>query len=220
MRILIIEDEAQLRSTLQRALAEEGHVIETAADGTVGLLQSVHGSFDLILLDVMLPDYNGWEILRTLRKKGNPTPVLMLTARDAVEDRVKGLDLGCDDYLPKPFDLSELLARVRALLRRAAKQPSPIVDLLGGVALDTVAKRVTLNGEAVDLTAREYALLEFLAARRGRVVTREQLEVHVLPDETDTSSNMIEVYVCNLRRKLGRELIETRRGMGYTMADV
>jgi two-component system OmpR family response regulator len=218
MKILVIEDEAPLRRTLERALREEDFLVESAAEGDSGLALALHGAFDLILLDVMLPSIDGWEILRRLRAdQRNKTPVLMLTARDAVADRVRGLDLGSDDYLVKPFDLTELLSRVRALLRRAAREPSPVLDLGEGIAIDTVARRVNRDGEPVELTGKEYTLLEWLARHRGRVVTRETLYAHLFHDEDDSASNLIEVYVCNLRRKLGHAVVETRRGLGYVM---
>lgn len=218
MKILVVEDEPPLRRSLERALREEDYIVETASDGPDGLALALRGDFDLVLLDVMLPGLDGWEILRRLRATpGLRTPVLMLTARDAVSDRVRGLDLGSDDYLVKPFDLSELLSRVRALLRRASAQPSPILVLPGDVRLDTTARLATRAGEPVELTAKEYRLLEWLARRRGRVVDRETLYAHLFADEDDSSSNLIEVYVCTLRRKLGRDLIETRRGLGYVV---
>lgn len=218
MKLLVVEDEAPLRRTLERALREEDYVVETAANGPDGLALALRGDFDLVLLDVMLPGLDGWEILRRLRNTpGLSTPVLMLTARDAVTDRVRGLDLGSDDYLVKPFDLSELLSRVRAVLRRASAAPAPLLHLPGDVWLDTTARLATRAGTSVELTAKEYRLLEWLARRRGRVVERETLYAHLFADEDDNSSNLIEVYVCTLRRKLGRDVIETRRGLGYIM---
>jgi two-component system, OmpR family, response regulator len=218
MKLLVVEDEAPLRRTLERALREEGFLVESAADGPTGLAFALHTPFDLVLLDVMLPGLDGFEILRRLREGGRaPTPVLMLTARDGFADRVRGLDTGADDYLVKPFDLAELLSRIRALLRRAAQQPSPTLKLPEGVALDTVARSVSKDGAPVELTAMEYSLLEWLSLHRGRVADRDTLYAHLFNDEEDTSSNLIEVHVCNLRRKLGRGVIETRRGLGYVM---
>ena len=220
MKLLIIEDEAPLRRTLERALREEDYLVESAADGPTGLALALHGAFDAILLDVMLPGMDGWEILRRLRsaRAGEPpVPVLMLTARDAVADRVRGLDTGADDYLVKPFDLSELLSRVRALLRRSARDSAPILDLGQGIRLDPVARCVTRDGQAVELTAKEFSLLEWLARHRGRVVARDTLYAHLFDDEDDTASTLLEVYVCNVRRKLGRSVVETRRGLGYVV---
>lgn len=218
MKLLVVEDEAPLRRSLERALREEDYIVETAADGPDGLALALRGDFDLVLLDVMLPGMDGWEVLRRLRTVPHlRLPVLMLTARDAVADRVRGLDLGSDDYLIKPFDLAELLSRVRALLRRAVGVPTPVLHLPGEVRLDTTARLATRAGNPVELTAKEYRLLEWLAHHRGRVVTRETLYAHLFADEEDASSNLIEVYVCTLRRKLGRDLVETRRGLGYVM---
>jgi len=216
MKVLVIEDEAALRRTLGRALREEGYVVEETGEGAEALLWVRHTEFDLIVLDVMLPQVDGWEILRAVRKRGD-TPVLMLTARDAVADRVRGLDLGSDDYLVKPFELPELLARVRALVRRAARQPQPAIDLGDGLELDTVGRQARRGGEVVELTAKEYALLEWLVRQRGRVVPREVLYEHLFPEDHESTSNLLDVYVCNLRRKLGREVVQTRRGLGYTI---
>jgi two-component system OmpR family response regulator len=165
----------------------------------------------------MLPRIEGWELLRRLRKK-KKTPVLMLTARDAVPDRVRGLDTGADDYLVKPFDLAELLARLRALIRRAASQVQSRLEL-GDVVLDTAARTVARDGEPVILTAREYALVEFLALHRGKVVTRTMLYEHLFDENDSTLSNLLDVHVSNIRKKLGHEFITTRRGHGYCIED-
>jgi two-component system OmpR family response regulator len=167
----------------------------------------------------MLPKVDGWELLKRLRAAGHTTPVLILTARDALPDRVKGLDTGADDYLTKPFELAELLARIRALIRRSAGKASGTVDV-GDVRVDTVGKRATKGGEAVSLTAREYALVEFLALHRGELVTRTMLYDHLYDEEDDSLSNLIDVHVSTVRKKLGKEFITTRRGLGYVVGEV
>jgi two-component system OmpR family response regulator len=213
MRILIVEDEPRLRHNLSRVLREEGYAVDVAEDGDDGLFKGQTYEYDVILLDVMLPMRDGWEVLKALRRT-HKTPVLMLTARDSREDRVRGLDAGADDYLVKPFDLAELLARVRALIRRSAGQAVSVYTL-GDVVLDVRAKHVTRDGEVVALTAREYAILEYLVLHRGEVVTRSVLYNHLFDERDDTLSNLVDVHVSNLRRKLGRPLITTRRGQGY-----
>lgn len=213
MKILVIEDEPDLLSSLAKALREEGYAVDTAADGEDGLYRALNCEYDVIVLDLMLPVLDGWELLRQLRKT-KKTPVLVLTARDAVNDRVRGLDSGADDYLVKPFDLGELLARIRALIRRAAGEAMPVIRI-GNVTIDTAARTVTKDGRPVPLTAREYALVEFLALRKGRLVTRTMLYEHLFDENECTLSNVLDVHVCNIRKKLGRNFIETRRGHGY-----
>ena len=215
MRILVIEDEADLLAGLAQALREEGYAVDTAADGEEGLYKAQSWAYDAILLDVMLPRLDGWTLLQRLRQS-KKTPVLMLTARDTSHDRVRGLDTGADDYVVKPFDLDELLARLRALIRRAAGQTRTLLDL-GEVVLDTAARRVTRAGQVVALTAREYALVEFLALHRGEVVTRTTLYEHLFDEDDRTLSNLLDVHVSNLRKKLGAEFIATRRGHGYSI---
>jgi len=213
MRILIVEDEPRLLHNVAKALREEDYAVDTAADGVDGLAKAEGCEYDAIVLDIMLPQLDGWEVLRRLRKR-KPTPVLMLTARDAVKDRVRGLDTGADDYLVKPFDLSELLARLHALIRRSAGQPRPRVEL-GDVVLDSRARLVTREGQPVALTAREYGILEYLALHRGEVITRTALYEHLFDENDDTLSNLLDVHVFSIRKKLGRDLIATRRGKGY-----
>ena len=215
MRILVVEDEPDLLASLNKALREDGYAVDGAADGEEGLYKAESFEYDAIVLDIMLPKLDGWELLRRLRKS-RKTPVLLLTARDAVKDRVRGLDIGADDYLIKPFDLNELLARLRALIRRAAQQAESLLDM-GGVTLDLAARRVVKQGECVPLTAREYALLEYLAMHRGKVVTRTMLYEHLFDENDSSLSNLLDVHVSNLRKKLGHDFIQTRRGHGYSI---
>ena len=217
MRILVVEDEPRLLRNLAKALREEGYAVDTAETGDEGLYKAESYSYDAIVLDVMLPRLDGWEVLERLRKQ-KPTPVLMLTARDAHKDRVRGLDTGADDYVVKPFDLAELLARLRALIRRATGQATTRLEI-GTVVIDTAARTVTRDGKPVELTAREYALLEFLALHRGEVVTRTALYEHLFDEEDSTLSNLLDVHVSNIRKKLGKEFIKTRRGQGYLLDD-
>jgi two-component system, OmpR family, response regulator len=213
MRMLIVEDEPRLLRSLAKALREEGYAVDTAESGDDGLYKAGSWDYDAIVLDIMLPGLDGWEVLRRLRKQ-KQTPVLMLTARDTPQDRVRGLDTGADDYLIKPFDLTELLARVRALIRRSAGQARPQI-VLGEVVIDTRARSVARGGESLTLTAREYAILEYLALHQGQVVTRTALYEHIFDENDDTMSNLLDVHVFNIRKKLGHDLIVTRRGQGY-----
>lgn len=213
MRILIVEDEPDLLSGLAQALREEGYAVDTANDGEDGFYKAENYDYDAIVLDVMLPKLDGWQILGRLRKI-KKTPVLMLTARDQSRDRVRGLDTGADDYVVKPFDLTELFARLRALIRRTANKSTNIFEI-GDVKIDTAARNVFLKENAVELTAREYSLVEFLALHRGEVVTRTQLYEHLFDESDDTFSNLLDVHVSNVRKKLGAEFIVTRRGHGY-----
>lgn len=213
MRILVVEDEPRLLRNLTKALREEGYAVDTAETGDDGLFKAETYDYDAIILDIMLPRLDGWQVLERLRRK-KATPVLMLTALDATRDRVRGLDTGADDYLVKPFDLAELLARLRALIRRAAGQAQSRVQL-GEVVVDTRARTVTRAGQPVALTAREYAILEYLALHRGQVVSRTALYEHLFDETDDTLSNLVDVHVFNIRKKLGHNLITTRRGLGY-----
>ncbi|OAM91115.1 response regulator transcription factor [Termitidicoccus mucosus] len=227
MRLLVIEDDPALLRSLAATLREENYAVDTASDGEEGLRKARETPYDAILLDVMLPKLDGWQILAALRapekspasgSRVSPAfpaaPILMLTARDTVPDRVRGLDHGADDYLTKPFDTDELLARLRALIRRSAGRTSPLIHL-SAVTLDTAARRVTLGGAGISLTAREYSLFEYLALHRGKVVTRAALYDHLFDEDDDTLSNLLDVHVSNLRKKLGPALIQTRRGHGY-----
>ena len=213
MRVLAVEDEPDLLSSLTKALREDGYAVDGAPDGEEGLFKAESYDYDAIVLDIMLPGIDGWELLRRLRKT-KKTPVLMLTARDAVRDRVRGLDTGADDYLVKPFELAELLARLRALIRRAASQAESRLKI-GDVIIDTAARTVSRQGEAIVLTAREYSLLEYLALHRGKLVTRTMLYDHLFDENDSTLSNLLDVHVFNLRKKLGHDFITTRRGHGY-----
>jgi two-component system, OmpR family, response regulator len=213
VRLLLVEDEPRLLRSVTAALQDEGYSVDTAADGIEGLYKAENTSYDAILLDVMLPGLDGWEVLRRVRRKLR-TPILMLTARDATADRVKGLDTGADDYLVKPFELSELFARVRALIRRAAGQTETRLEI-GSVVIDLRARGVEQNGGAVGLTAREYAILEYLALHRGKVVSRTELFEHLFDEHVDPLSNLVDVHISSLRKKLGHEFIVTRRGQGF-----
>jgi two-component system, OmpR family, response regulator len=213
MRVLAVEDEPDLLSSLTKALREDGYAVDGAPDGEDGLYMAESYDYDAIVLDIMLPRMDGWEVLRRLRKT-KKTPVLMLTARDATRDRVRGLDGGADDYLVKPFELSELLARLRALIRRSARQAQSRLEI-GEVIIDTAARKVFRRNEEIDLTAREYTLLEFLALHRGELVTRTMLYDHLFDENDDTLSNLLDVHVSNIRKKLGHDFITTRRGHGY-----
>lgn len=213
MRVLVVEDDPTLLRSLAAALRDERYAVDTAADGEEGLFKAQSGTYDAVVLDVMMPRMNGWQVLEGLRLT-RKTPVLMLTARDAVQDRVNGLDGGADDYLTKPFDVDELLARLRALIRRAAGQTSPVISI-ASLSIDTAARQVQVDDEQVTLTAREYALLEYLALHRGQVVSRTELYEHLFDEEESTLSNLLDVHVSNLRKKLGGDFITTRRGHGY-----
>lgn len=214
MRILIVEDEPDLSRALRQALEEEGFAVDEAPDGESGLYSARTVDYDAVILDLMLPRMDGWEVLRRLRASHKKTPVLILTARDSPPDKVRGLNGGADDYLTKPFSLQELIARIRALIRRSAGHPSPILRLRD-LEIDTAARTVRKQGKSVDLTPKEYALLELLVLNRGKLVTRTMIYDHIYDDEEDTLSNVVDVYVANLRRKLGKDFVRTRRGEGY-----
>ena len=213
VRILVVEDEPDLADVLQKALREAGYAVDAAADGDDGLFKAESWDYDVVVLDIMLPGRDGWSFLSELRRS-KKTPVLMLTARDGVQDRIRGLDLGADDYLVKPFALSELLARLRALIRRAHGDATTVIEI-GEVAIDVAARTIRKGGQSVTLTPREYALVELLAMRRGKLVTRTALYEHLFDENDDTLSNLIDVHVSNVRKKLGKDFITTRRGEGY-----
>lgn len=215
MRLLVIEDDPLLLHSLSEGLREELYAIDTAADGEEGLAKARATDYDCIVLDGMLPGIDGWELLTRLRRE-KKTPVLMLTARDAVPDRIRGLDAGADDYLTKPFDFEELLARLRALIRRSSGLGASLLEI-DGIEIDTAARLVRSEGEIVSLTPREYGLVEYLALHRGSVVSRTELYEHLFDESDDTLSNLLDVHVSNVRKKLGAGFISTRRGHGYSI---
>ncbi|MBX7106409.1 MAG: response regulator transcription factor [Gemmataceae bacterium] len=215
MRVLVVEDDPDLRQAVVRALSEDGYAVDFASDGADGLSKAMSWEYDAVVLDLMLPEVDGWELLRRFRKT-KKTPVLILTARDAVGDRVRGLDAGADDYLVKPFALNELRARLRSLIRRAAGQAHPAITI-GDVVVDTAARKVARHGKPVTLTAREYALVELLAMHRGKIVTRTMIYDHIFGEDDDSLSNLIDVHISHVRKKLGKDFIETRRGLGYVI---
>ena len=218
MRILLVEDERRIAGFIRRGLEEERYAVDVAYDGEEALDWAAVADYDLILLDVLLPTKDGIQVCRELRDRGNKVPILMLTARDAVEDRVRGLDSGADDYLIKPFAFQELLARIRALLRRGRDTKSTRLQV-GDLVLDTVTHRATRAGQVIELTAREYALLEFLMRHPRQVLSRTQIVEHVWDYDFYATSNVVDVYIRYLRRKIDRDfdvrLIQTVRGAGY-----
>ncbi len=221
MKILIIEDEPKTGDYLKQGLSESGFVTELATNGVDGLHLALTGDFDLLVLDVMLPGLNGWQILERVRQGGKEMPVLFLTARDQVEDRVRGLELGADDYLVKPFAFSELLARVRTLLRRGKSAMEPTLLRAADLELDMVRRRVTRSGNRIELTAKEFALLELLLRRQGEVLPRSMIASQVWDMNFDSDTNVIEVAIRRLRAKVDEpfdpKLIRTARGMGYVL---
>jgi len=220
VKILIVEDEPKTGDYLRQGLVEAGFVVDLARDGLDGLHLALGGGYDLVVLDVMLPSLDGWGVLQTVRRQGHEMPVLFLTARDQVEDRVRGLELGADDYLVKPFAFSELLARVRTLLRRG-KAKEPEVMRAADLELDLMRRRVTRAGVRIDLTAKEFALLELLLRRQGEVLPRSLIASQVWDMNFDSDTNVIEVAVRRLRAKVDEpfepRLIRTVRGMGYVL---
>lgn len=216
MRVLLVEDSERLQRSVAAALRRVGYAVDTASDGEEGLWLAQSNNYDAMILDLMLPKIDGLAVLRTLREAGRDTHVLILTARDTVADRVTGLQGGADDYLVKPFALEELLARVDALCRRAygAKQT---VLRVGPLAVDTASRSAQMHDAALDLSPREFALLEYLARRAGEVVSRSEIEAHLYDEQVDPLSNVVDSAVCLLRKKLGAPLIQTRRGQGYVL---
>jgi two-component system OmpR family response regulator len=214
VRLLVVEDEPDLRRSLARALADNDFAVDQSADGEDGLFRALATDYDAIVLDLLLPRRSGAEVLEGLRSAGRTTPVLMLTARDGIDDRVTMLNGGADDYLTKPFAIEELTARLRALIRRASQHPEPIVTI-GDLRIDLARRRVYRNADEIELTGREYGILEMLVRHRGSVVARANLHEHLYDDESELMSNAIDVHIASLRRKLGASLIQTRRGLGY-----
>jgi DNA-binding response OmpR family regulator len=221
MRILIVEDEPDAARYLAKGLRQHAFAVDTAEDGAAATAKASVNTYDLVILDVMLPDSDGFTVCKTLRAAGHTMPILMLTARGALDDRVEGLNSGADDYLTKPFELLELLARIRALLRRHPHLVDPVIRI-ADLVVDTHHRRVTRAGRMIPLTTREYALLEYLASRRGAVTGRAEISEHVWDETYDPASNLIDVYVQRLRRKLDYgfkvRLLHTRRGEGYQLA--
>src|SRR5262245_59822388 len=220
MRVLLVEDEPNAARMLAKGLREQTYAVDIAPDGEAAIYQASVNDYDLIILDIMLPHKDGIEVCRDLRGAGLTIPILILTARDAVQDRITGLDTGADDYLTKPFDFNELLARLRALLRRGPALGSEVIAI-ADLSIDTRARKVSRGGRQIELTAKEYALLEYLARRAGEVVSRAEIAEHVWEENFDPFSNLIEVYVQRLRRKIDEvhalKLLRTRRGEGYMM---
>ena len=220
MRLLLVEDEPRMARVLAKGLREHAYAVDVVGEGESALYQSAINDYDLIVLDVMLPGLNGFEVCRELRTRGCAVPVLMLTARAEIDDRIQGLDSGADDYLTKPFAFRELLARVRALLRRGPRI-DPTEIKVDDLVLDTASHRVTRRGQQIELTAKEYALLEHLVRHAGQLVTRAQIAEHVWDESFDPFSNAIEVYINRLRKKIDEQrmikLIHTRRGEGYIL---
>jgi two-component system copper resistance phosphate regulon response regulator CusR len=221
MRILLVEDEEDAAQILAKGLREHAYAVDVAGDGESALEAAWITPYDVIVLDWMLPGKSGYDVCREIRESGSAVPILMLTAKDAVEDRVAGLDAGADDYLVKPFHFRELLARVRALMRRGPELTPDVIEV-GDLAVDTRTREVRKAGRPVEMTAKEYAFLEFLARNAGKVVGRAEISEHVWADDYDPFSHLIEVYVLRLRRKLGdtgpKQLIRTRRGEGYILS--
>jgi two-component system, OmpR family, copper resistance phosphate regulon response regulator CusR len=221
MRLLLVEDEPNAALVLAKGLREQAYAVDVADDGAAAIFQAGTTDYDAVILDVMLPQKDGFAVCRTIRDTGCAVPILMVTARDAVEARIEGLDCGADDYLVKPFDFGELLARLRALIRRGRQPLLPQRLIVGPLTLDTRGRRVLVRDRDVSLTAKEYALLEYLARRAGEVVSRGDIAEHVWDEHYDPLSNVVDVYVQRLRRKIDRagaeSLIRTRRGEGYQL---
>lgn len=222
MRILIVEDEKSLRTLLERRFTGEKYTVDACGDGREALSYIETGTYDCIILDIMLPGMDGLSVLREMRDRRHRTPVLLLTARDSIVDRVKGLDIGADDYLTKPFSYDELSARVRAMLRRGGEEKTTILSL-ADLSMDTLTRTVTRGGKEIELTSKEYALLEYFLRHPGQVFTREQIIGHIWNFDFDNDSNIVDVYVRYLRRKIDDDsatpLIHTIRGTGYTLRE-
>ena len=220
MRILLVEDEPRMANVIAKGLREQSYAVDVAEDGDAALYQTSINDYDLIVLDVLLPERDGFEVCRELRSRENQTPILMLTARASIDDRLTGFDAGADDYLTKPFSFRELLARIRALLRRDV-QLRPEIFEVADLTVDSASHRVSRANREVQLTAKEYALLEYLARRTGQLVSRAEIAAHVWDDSFDPFSNTIEVYINRLRKKIDdphpNKLLHTRRGEGYIL---
>ncbi len=223
MYVLVVEDERRLAQLVRRVLEEEGHTVDVAHDGEEGLQMALEGTHDVIVLDIMLPEIDGIEVCKALRRNRLDTPVLLLTALDGVDDRVRGLDAGADDYLPKPFAFQELMARLRALSRRRVQPRDPQELAVDDLTLDLRRRRAQRDGRPIELSPKEFSLLEFLMRNEGRVVTRTQILDHLWGYDFATDSNLVDVYVAYLRRKVDKgtnnKLIRTVRGVGYALGE-
>lgn len=221
MRILVIEDEKKVAHFIKRGLEEEHYAVDLAYDGETGLYMTEVNEYDLVVLDIMIPKIDGWEVLKRIRDKKNTVPILVLTAKDSVEDIVKGLDSGCDDYLTKPFEFKEFLARIRALLRRDRAEKETVLKV-ADLTLSLITHKVTRGGKEIELTSKEYALLEYFMRNPGKVLTRTMISEHVWDYHFDSMTNVIDVYVNYLRKKIDKDfepkLIHTIRGVGYILS--
>ena len=222
MKILLAEDEVDLNNVVTRYLKKNGYSVDNVLDGEEALDYLEYGEYDLVILDIMMPKVDGFEVIKKLRDKGNHTSVLMLTARDSADDKVKGLDLGADDYIVKPFDFNELLARIRAVVRRKYGNSSNKL-VIGDLILDTSEKSVTRAGKQIELTGKEYEVLEYLMQSKNRILSREQIKEHVWDFDYEGDSNIIDVLIKNIRKKIdvedGKQIIYTKRGLGYVIKE-
>ena len=222
MKILLAEDEVDLNNVVTRYLKKNGYSIDSVLDGEEALDYLEYGEYDLVILDIMMPKVDGFEVIKKLRDKGNHTSVLMLTARDSADDKVKGLDLGADDYIVKPFDFNELMARIRAVVRRKYGNSSNRL-VIGDLILDTSEKSVTRAGKQIELTGKEYEVLEYLMQSKNRILSRDQIKEHVWDFDYEGDSNIIDVLIKNIRKKIdieaGKQIIYTKRGLGYVIKE-
>ena len=222
MKILLAEDEVDLNNVVTRYLKKNGYSIDSVLDGEEALDYLEYGEYDLVILDIMMPKVDGFEVIKKLRDKGNHTSVLMLTARDSADDKVKGLDLGADDYIVKPFDFNELMARIRAVVRRKYGNSSNKL-VIGDLILDTSEKSVTRAGKQIELTGKEYEVLEYLMQSKNRILSRDQIKEHVWDFDYEGDSNIIDVLIKNIRKKIdiedGKQIIYTKRGLGYVIKE-
>ena len=222
MKILLAEDEVDLNNVVTRYLKKNGYSVDSVLDGEEALDYLEYGEYDLVILDIMMPKVDGFEVIKKLRDKGNHTSVLMLTARDSADDKVKGLDLGADDYIVKPFDFNELMARIRAVVRRKYGNSSNKL-VIGDLILDTSEKSVTRAGKQIELTGKEYEVLEYLMQSKNRILSREQIKEHVWDFDYEGDSNIIDVLIKNIRKKIdieaGKQIIYTKRGLGYVIKE-
>ena len=222
MKILLAEDEMDLNNVITKYLKKNGYSVDSVFDGEEALDYLKYGEYDLLILDIMMPKVNGFEVIKKLRDKGNHTSVLMLTARDSSDDKIKGLDLGADDYIVKPFDFNELLARIRAVVRRKYGNSSNKL-VIGDLILDTSEKSVTRAGKQIELTGKEYEVLEYLMQSKNRILSRDQIKEHVWDFDYEGDSNIIDVLIKNIRKKIdvedGKQIIYTKRGLGYVIKE-